>query len=123
VGEQITVSGVGTRYNGTFIISSVNAGSRTVTYLFDGTAESSTSSSGSVVNNMIASGYNGIKVIETIPSSTSLTYNYYGQDTPTSSTLLGTTPTIVNNTNTSLNGTVSITSIPSSTQFGYTRAV
>lgn len=123
VGEQIIVSGVGTRYNGTFTISSVNAGANTITYLFDGTVESSTSSSGSIVNNMIASGYNGTKVIETIPSSTSLTYNYYGQETPTSSTILGTTPTIVNNTNTSLNGTVSITSIPSSTQFGYTRSV
>jgi hypothetical protein len=123
VGEQITVSGVSARYNGTFTISGVNAGANTITYLFSGTSETSTSSSGSIVNNMIASGYNGTKVIETIPSSTSLTYNYYGQETPTSSTLLGTTPTIVNNTNTSLNGTVTITSIPSSTQFGYTKVV
>ncbi len=121
VGETITVSGISARYNGTFVITAVNAGSKTITYAFSGDAESSTSSSGSIVNNMIASGYNGTKVIETIPSSTSLTYYYYGQDAPTSSTLLGTTSTIVNNTNTSLNGTVTITSTPSATQFGYTK--
>lgn len=121
VGETITVTGVGARYNGTYVITSVNTGAKTITYDFAGTAESSTSSSGSIVNNMIASGYNGTKVIETIPSSTSLTYYYYGQNAPTSSTLLGTTSTIVNNTNTSLNGTVTITSTPSSTQFGYTK--
>ena len=121
VGEQITVSGVGSRYNGTFYITGVDVGNKTITYLFDGTAESSTSSTGTVVNNMIASGYNGTKIIETIPSSTSLTYYYYGQDLPTSSSLLGTTPTIVNNTNTSLNGTVTVSSTPSATQFGYTK--
>lgn len=121
VGESITVAGVDSRYNGTFIIKAVNAGAKTITYDFNGAAESSTSSSGSVANNMIVSGYNGLKVIETIPSSTSLTYYYYGQDAPTSSTLLGTTSTIVNNTNTSLNGTVTITSTPSATQFGYTK--
>ena len=122
VGETITVSGVdGARYNGTHVITAVNAGAKTITYAFAGTAESSTSSTGSIVNNMIASGYNGTKVIETIPSSTSLTYYYYGQDAATSSTLLGTTSTIVNSTNTSLNGTVTITSTPSATQFGYTK--
>lgn len=123
IGEQITVSGISARYNGTFTISSVNVSAKTVTYLFDGAAESSTASSGSVLNNMIASGYNGTKVIETIPSSTSLTYNYYGQTTPTSSTLLGTNVTLTNSTNTSLNGTVSITSIPAVNQFAYTRTV
>lgn len=121
VGETITVSGISARYNGTFVITAVNAGSKTITYAFAGVEETSTSSSGSIVNNMIASGYNGTKVIETIPSSTSLTYYYYGQDAATSSTLLGTTSTIVNNTNTSINGTVTITSTPSSTQFGYTK--
>ena len=121
VGETITVSGVDARYNGTHVITAVNAGAKTITYLLAGVAESSTSSSGTIVNNMIASGYNGTKVVETIPSSTSLTYYYYGQDAPTSSTLLGTTSTIVNNTNTSLNGTVTITSTPSATQFGYTK--
>jgi len=121
VGEAITVIGVGTRYNGVFTISAVNAGANTITYLFEGASESSTSSSGSISNNMIASGYNGTKVIETIPSTTSLTYNYYGQETPTSSSLLGTTPTIVNNTNTSLSGTVTVSSTPSANLFGYTR--
>lgn len=121
VGEQITVSGISARYNGSYIISSVDVGNKTVTYLFSGDAESSTASSGTVLNNMIASGYNGTKVIETIPSPTSLTYNYYGQDASTSSTLLGTTPEIVNTTNASINGTVSITSTPSSTKFGYTK--
>ena len=121
VGEQITVSGVTSRYNGTHIITAVNPGSNSLTYAFPGVAESATAATGSIVNNMIASGYNGTKVIETIPSSTSLTYYYYGQDAATSSTLLGTTSTIVNNTNTSLNGTVTITSTPSATQFGYTK--
>jgi hypothetical protein len=122
VGEQITVSGVSSRYNGTHIITSVNVGARTVTYAFAGVEETSTSSSGSIVNNMIASGYNGTKVIETIPSSTSLTYNYYGQDAATSSTLLGTTSTIVNNTNTFINGTVTLTAVSANT-FNYTRGV
>jgi hypothetical protein len=122
IGEQITVSGISARYNGTHTITSVNVGSRTVTYAFAGVEETSTSSSGSIVNNMIASGYNGTKVIETIPSSTSLTYNYYGQDAPTSSTLLGTTSTIVNNTNTSINGTVTLSAVSANT-FNYTRTV
>jgi hypothetical protein len=122
VGEQITVSGISARYNGTFTISSVNVGAKTITYAFEGATESSTSSSGSIVNNMIASGYNGIKVIESIPSTTSLRYNYYGQDAPTSSTLLGTTSTIVNNTNTSINGTVTLSSVSANT-FSYTRVV
>ena len=123
VGEQITVSGVGTRYNGTFLITAVDVGAKTITYAFDGAVESSTSSSGSIINNMIASGYNGIKVIERIPSSTSFTYNYYGQNEPTSSSLLGTTPTVLNNTNSSLNGTVTITSVPATNKFSYTRVV
>jgi hypothetical protein len=122
VGEQITVSGISARYNGTFFIKAVNAGSKTITYDFAGDAETSVSSSGSIVNNMIASGYNGTKVIETIPSSTSLTYNYYGQDASTSSTLLGTTSTIVNNTNTFINGTVTLTAVSANT-FNYTRVV
>lgn len=121
VGEKISVANVDARYNGTHVITAVDAVAKTISYAFAGAAESSTSSSGSATNVTIASGYNGIKVIETIPSSTSLTYYYYGQDDATSSTLLGATPVITNNTNTSLNGTVTISSIPSTTQFTYTK--
>ena len=108
VGETIVVSGVSTRYNGTFTITAVTA--TTFSYASAGTAESSTASGGSVTNRSIQ-GYSGPAYIETIPSATSFTYLFYGQDTATSSTLYGSSPTITNLSNQKLNGSHTLTSV------------
>jgi hypothetical protein len=58
---------------------------------------------------MIADGYNGTKVV-TSTTSTSLSYFYYGlNQITTTSNIAGTSPTIVNTTNKTLNKTVDIT--------------
>lgn len=120
VGEQVTVSGVGARYNGTYDISAVST--NTVSYaISNGPTEAPAASGGIVRNNILADGYNGKKVVESVTATTIL-YRYYGQDTMTSSTLLGATPTITNTTNVGLNGTQIITSTPSATSFTYTRS-
>lgn len=118
VNEEITVAGVGARYNGTFKITSV--GSNTVTYAFTGAAESSTSSTGTVTNNTIASGYNGTKIVEAV-TSTTISYLYYGPEDASSSTAIGATPVITNNTSLALNGVVTISAIPNATSFAYTK--
>lgn len=119
VGETITVSGVSnSQYNGTFVLTGVTGTS--VTYAGTFTAESSTSSTGSVVNKTISLGYNGTKIIETIPSSTSFTYRDYTQTSAISSTATGTSPTLTDLSNSSINGTYVITSVPSTTKFSYT---
>lgn len=120
VGEQITVSGIGPRYNGTHVITAVNAGSRTITYEFGTTAEASTASSGSITNNTIASGYNGRKVVESV-TSTTLTYYYYGQRGNVVSSLIGASPSLSNVTNAEIDGNITISSVPSATQFAYTK--
>lgn len=120
VGESITVSGVGARYNGTYAITAVAA--NTVTYAIPtGATEAAVASTGSIRNNILADGYNGQKVIESVTATTIL-YRYYGQTNSTSSTLLGTAPAITNVTNTGLNGTQTITSTPNTTTFTYTRS-
>jgi hypothetical protein len=49
VGDSVVVAGVGTRYNGTVAVTSINVGDYvTITYAKSGTAEASTSSAGSV---------------------------------------------------------------------------
>lgn len=121
VGEVVTVSGLAARYNGTFAISDVTANTFTYT-LPEGAAASSAAVTGSVVNVTIQAGYNGAKIVEVVTPST-LSYFYYGQSAATSSTQLGATPTITNTTNQELNGTVIITSTPTTQQFSYTRTV
>jgi hypothetical protein len=118
VGEKITVTGVSARYNGTFYITAVTT--NTVTYASSGVAESTVSSAGVVVNNTLASGYNGDKVVEFVPTATTIQYFAYEQQVDTSSTVFS-SPTVTNVTNTGLNGTFPIVSVPSATQFTYTR--
>lgn len=120
VGEQITVSGISARYNGTHIITAVNVGSRTITYAFSGATETSTASSGSITNNTIGSGYNGRKVVESV-SSTALTYYYYGQTGNVVSSIIGSSPTLSNITNAEIDGNITISSTPNANQFAYTK--
>lgn len=121
VGEEIQVSGLTSTYNGIATITAVNAASRTITYsrANDGNAESVTNTTGTVLNRTISRGYNGTRVLETIPTATSLTYIDYTQGSSTSSTTGS--GTIVNATNKSLNGTMVIGSVPSATKLTYTR--
>ena len=123
VGEQITVTNVGARWDGVRTITAVNPGARTVTFVSSGVAEGFTSATGSVTNNTYASGYNGTKVVESVTTSSpyTLTYYYYGQDGNVSSSIIGSAPTLTNVTNSEIDGTVIITSLPSSTQFAYTK--
>ena len=125
VGEQITVSGVGARYNGTHTITAVNAPSRTITYAFGTTTEASSSSTGTITNNTIASGYNGTKVVESVTTSSphTLTYYYYGQDGNVASSIIGNNPSLVNVTNSSIDGVVTVTSTPATNQFSYLKVV
>jgi hypothetical protein len=126
VGESVTVSSVDATFNGTYVITATSA----VTFSYAKTAsnvtstavspagsavnslsESTTSAGGtaSVRNNMIADGYNGTKVV-TAKTSTSLSYFYYGlNQITTTSNIAGTSPTIINVTNKTLNKTVDIT--------------
>lgn len=116
VGEKITVTGVDTRYNGTFNITAVTG--TTIAYANAGAAESTTASSGSILNTTIANGYNGDKIIQTIPGTTSFTVRYFDQNVATTSAAAGAAPTVVNNTNVSFNGTKTLTSA-TGTQFTY----
>lgn len=121
VGESVILSGVAAQYNGTWTITGVTSTTFTFTGTF--TAESSTASTGSAINATIRDGYNGSKIIETIPSSTSFTYLWYGPTTAsTNTTSTGGLGAVTNNTNTQLNGTYAITSVPTSTQLTYTRS-
>lgn len=123
VGEQITISGVGIRYDGVRTITAVNSGARTVSFASSGSVEASSSSTGSVTNNTYAAGYNGTKVVESVTTgaTNTLTYYYYGQDGNVASSIIGSAPTLTNVTNSSIDGAVTITSVPSVTQFAYTK--
>lgn len=116
VGEKITVTGMGARYDGTFYISTNT--STAVTYNFAGVADASATATGSVTNITQGSYYNGAKVVETTPTTTRFTYYAVGQDVATTNANVGTSPSIVNLTNTELNGTKTILSA-SGTQFTY----
>jgi hypothetical protein len=113
-GEHITVTGVSARYNiADAVITSVTT--NTFTYSNSGTAESSTSSTGTVVNNTLANGYGGTKIVEAVPSSTTFTCYYYGQENAVVNSNAGSSPSITNDTNTSLNGTVTLTAVSTNT--------
>lgn len=65
-----------------------------------------------------AIGYDGMHIIESIPSATSFTFLYYNQN-GSSVNNTAATGTVTNVTNTSINGTYAISSVPSSTEFSY----
>lgn len=114
VGERITVSGVGARYNGSFFITART--STTISYNLDGAAEAATASTGSVQNRSVIDTFNGEKIVETIPSTTTFTYRDWDQNVNVTRAI-GTT-TLTNLTNQSYNGTKSIISA-SGTTFAY----
>jgi hypothetical protein len=67
--------------------------------------------------------FNGIWIVNAIPSSTQIKYLYYEDDTTVASLELTGTGTVTNLTNQDINGLVTITSIPSSTTFTYVKEV
>jgi hypothetical protein len=116
-GDIVTISGVSnSRYNGRYVVTA--AGATTIAVSGSFTAEASVSSGGTLVWDTVATGYNGAHIIETIPTSTSFTFLYYGQNDATTSTTAG-TGTVTNDSNTAINGTFAITSTPTATQFSY----
>lgn len=114
VGEKVTVSGVSSRYNGTFYVTAVTA--TTFTYANAGTAESSTASSGTFTNQTFIETYTGSKFVEQVPTSTTFTFHAFGQEV--AATRSGLTGTIVNDTNVAFNGTKTLVSA-SNSQFAY----
>lgn len=114
VGERITVAGVGARYNGSFYVTARTA--TTVSYAFAGAAEASTASTGTVTDQSAIATFNGSKVVESTPSTTTFTYRDWDQNAdatrPVGSTV------ITNLTNQSYNGTKTIISA-SGTTFAY----
>jgi hypothetical protein len=119
VGETIIVSGISARYNGTFVLTAVDTS--TLTYAFAG-AVNSGSVAGSVINQTIRDGYNGTKVVDSVIDSDTLTYLYYGQDGYTTNTNAGTSPTLANTTNASIDGSVTLTAVVDNTM-KYTKVV
>ena len=119
VGETITVSGISARYNGTHVLTAV--GTDTLTYAFAGAVDSG-SVAGSVINQTIRNGYNGTKVVDTVIDSDTLTYLYYGQESYTTNTNAGTSPTLANTTNASIDGNVTLTAVVGNTM-KYTKVV
>ena len=116
VGEKVIVSGMGARYDGTFYISNVSG---TVTTLNSpGAADASAPVTGTLYNVTQGEYYNGVKVIETTPTTTTFTYIEPGQLNATTNSNAGTSPSISNLTNTAFNGTKTILSA-SGTQFTY----
>ncbi len=112
-GDKVTVSTGNSRFDGTFYLTGVT--SNTITYNSSGSAVAGTSSSGTVTS-LTVGYYNGNKIIETIPSTTSFTFREWGQEVTTNAT--GTSGSIVNATNNSYNGTKTLVSAAGNT-FAY----
>lgn len=106
VGETIVVSGISSRYDGTFVLTAV--GTSTLTYVNAGASDTG-SVAGSVVNQTIRNGYNGTKVVDSVIDTDTLTYLYYGQESYTANANSGTSPTLSNSTNASIDGNVTLT--------------
>jgi hypothetical protein len=114
VGERITVSGVGTRYDGSFYVTARTA--TTVSYAKSGATEAATASGGTVVDQTAIDTFNGVKVVESTPTTTTFTYRDWDQNVNVTRAV-GTTG-ITNLTNKSYNGTKTIIS-SSGTTFAY----
>lgn len=101
VGDRISVTGIDARFNGTYFVTAVTG--TTVSYASAGAAVGSTATTGATVTNLTYSTtYNGSKVIETIPSTTSFTFRDWDQTVTVAQRTF--TGVVTNNTNISLNG-------------------
>lgn len=120
VGERVTITAVGANYNGTFVIATVPT-TTTFTYAAEtSVTESSVASTGSIINNTIATGYNGTKVIEAV-TSTTFSYLSYGDEAASSGGSVAAN-TVTNLSNTDINGTFPVGAVPNSTTIQYTKA-
>lgn len=116
VGEKVTVSGLGARYDGTFTVTGGTATS--INLSNPGAVDSSASATGTLYNVTQGEYYNGTKVIETTPTTTTFTFIEPGQTVATTNSNAGTSPSVTNQTNASFNGTKTLTSASGST-FAY----
>lgn len=123
VGENIQVQGLSAQFNGTWVATAVSA--NTITYGNFGrggtyTAQSSTGVSGTVVDVTLRDGYDGVHAIESVPTPTSFTFLYYGQQTSSSNSTVATNAgSVTNTTNAPIVGTFRLSGTPSNTQFSY----
>lgn len=114
-GDSIRVSGVSSRYNGTYSVTSTT--STTVTYSDPGAAEGSVASSGTATNASVANHYNGSAVVETTPSATTFTVREW--DLSVNATGSATGGSVSNDTNELYNGTRTITAAPAANRFTF----
>lgn len=125
-GDQVTITGLSSQYNGTFSITKVNDTSFTYTgtssYNESGVADSAgvvsitatqasiaVSPAGTIVNNTIYNGYETsggaprVKYVESVDTiGRSISYRYYGPETALTPTL--SSPAVVDVTNSEING-------------------
>lgn len=111
VGEKIRVTGVNSRYDGTYYISSVTATS--ITYDAPGGAGSETTTTGTVTNETLGFMYNGVVRVETIPSTTTFTIRVWEQQASTFRPANG--ASVTNTTNSAYNGTKTISAVTPTT--------
>lgn len=114
VGERILVSGITSRYNGTYYITAVT--STTVTYAKSGSTETETSTTGTVQNRTIVETYSGDKIVEAVPTTTTFTFRDWSH--PADVTRASSSGTLTNLTNQGFNGTKTLVSA-SGTSFAY----
>lgn len=114
-GDIIQVSGEGSRWDGTYVVSAVT--STTVAYERSGSVSGAVSASGTVTNISVRDHYNGAGVVESTPSTTTFTVSAWGLTQNATAVASG---TVTNTTNQLYSKTgASITATPSTTQFTY----
>lgn len=123
VGEVIKVSGVSDQHDGTWTVTAISGNTLTYGNFNQSsvyTVEASIATGGTVVDASIREGYNGVHVIEAVPSATSFSFLYYGQQrNSTNSKAASPSGTVANTTNTSIVGLFRLSGTPSATQFSY----
>lgn len=109
VGDRINISGVSdSRFNGSFYITAVTG--TTISYASPGTAVSATATSGATASNRtLIDTYNGTKVVESTPTSTTFTFRDWDQNVNLASRTF-VSSTVSNDTNAVFNGTKTLQS-------------
>mgnify|MGYP001573896013 CR=1 FL=1 len=112
VGDRVTVTGIDSRFNGSFYITAVAA--TTISYASAGATVGATATTGATASNRtLIDTYNGTKVVETIPTSTTFTFRDWDQNVNSAARSLS--GTVANDTNAAFNGTKTLQSAAGAT--------
>ena len=107
-GDRVTITGIDARFNGSFYVTAVTA--TTISYASPGTSLGATATTGATANNRtLIDTYNGSKVVETTPTSTTFTFRDWDQNVNVASRTFASS-TVTNDTNTAFNGTKTLQS-------------